>query len=199
MLTLLAIVTLLLSPARPIADATVSAPDTATYRIDVGHSDVTFRIRHMITRVTGTFNEWSGTIRVDPADWSTGFVDVTIQAASIDTRHATRDRDLRSANFFDVERFPTITFRSRSVTAKDSALTIAGDLTMHGVTRPVVLHGEFIGAMGTGAGKERLGFSASTIINRTDFGVTWNRALEGGGALLGDDVEVTITLQAVRM
>ena len=174
-----------------------SAPPTV-YRIDTGHSDVTFRIRHFMSRVSGTFNQWEGTITADPADWTTGTVEVTIQAASIDTRHERRDNDLRSDNFFDVATHPTITFRSTSVTVDGARLTIAGDLTMRGVTKPVVLEGEFLGRMGEGTARERIGFAARTRIDRTAFGVTWNRAVEGGGVMLGDEVDIEIAVEAVK-
>lgn len=180
------------------AAAPVPSAPPAVYRIDTGHSDVTFRIRHFMSRVSGTFNQWEGTITADPADWTTGTVEVTIQAASIDTRHERRDNDLRSGNFFDVATHPTITFRSTSVTVDGSRLTIAGDLTMRGVTKPVVLEGEFLGRMGEGTARERIGFAARTRIDRTDFGVTWNRAVEGGGVMLGDDVDIEIAVEAVK-
>lgn len=144
-----------------LATLTGAPADTVTYRIDTGHSDVSFRIRHMMSRTTGTFNEWAGTITTDPVDWSTASVDVTIQAVSIDTRHARRDADIRSDNFFDVETWPTIRFKSRKVEANGAALAITGD--------------------------------------RLDYGVKWNRALEGGGALLGDEVEITINIEGIRM
>lgn len=180
------------------AAAPVPSAPPAVYRIDTGHSDVTFRIRHFMSRVSGTFNQWEGTITADPADWTTGSVEVTIQAASIDTRHERRDNDLRSDNFFDVATHPTITFRSTSVTVDGSRLTIAGDLTMRGITKPVVLEGEFLGRMGEGTARERIGFAARTRIDRTDFGVTWNRAVEGGGVMLGDDVDIEIAVEAVK-
>lgn len=187
------------APTAPPGPRAIGLPaDTAAYRIDVGHSDITFRIRHMVSRVTGTFNEWAGTITTDSAGWDRAAVDVTIQAASVDTRHERRDNDLRSANFFDATRHPTITFRSRAVEARGRQLTITGDLAIRGVTRVVVLEGEYLGSTGGGP-RERLGFSATAMINRVDFGVAWNRALEGGGMLLGDDVEITINIEAVRM
>ena len=175
------------------------ADTVAAYRIDVGHSDISFRIRHLMSRTRGTFNEWAGTITADPADWSSGKVEVTIQAASIDTRHERRDADLRSDNFLDVETFPTITFRSTRVEVTGTTLAITGDLTIRDVTRPVVLQGEFLGATGKGTPRERIGFEATTTINRLDYGVKWNRALEGGGVLLGDDLEISIGIEAVRM
>ena len=173
--------------------------DTATYRIDVGHSELTFRIRHLMSRANGTFREWAGTITADPANWSTGSVDVTIQAASIDTRHERRDTDLRSENFFDVANHPTITFKSTKVEVAGSQITVTGDLTMKGITRPIVLTGEFLGRMGAGTQRERVGFSATGKLNRTDYGIVWNRAVEGGGVLLGDEVEITLAIEATRM
>ena len=183
-----------------IAEATLPVrADTATYRIDVGHSELTFRIRHLMSRANGTFREWAGTITADPANWSTGSVDVTIQAASIDTRHERRDTDLRSENFFDVANHPTITFKSTKVEVAGSQITVTGDLTMKGITRPIVLTGEFLGRMGAGTQRERVGFSATGKLNRTDYGIVWNRAVEGGGVLLGDEVEITLAIEATRM
>ena len=188
-----------LGPLAAPASARPSADTVATYRIDVGHSDISFRIRHMMSRTRGTFNEWAGTITADPADWTTGSVDVTIQAASIDTRHERRDADLRSDNFFDVETYPAITFKSTKVDVSGTTLSITGDLTIRDVTRSVVLQGEFLGVTGKGTPRERIGFEASTTINRLDYGVKWNRAIEGGGVLLGDEVEISIGIEAVRM
>ena len=179
-------------PVGPVAD-------TATYRIDVGHSELTFRIRHMMSRVNGTFREWSGEITADPADWSTGSVSVTIQSATIDTRHERRDQDLRSDNFFDATNHPTITFRSTRVEVRGNEIVVTGDLTMRGITKPLVLTGEFLGRQGAGTARERIGFSASGKLDRTAYGIVWNRAVEGGGVLLGDEVEVSIAVEAVRM
>ena len=201
MLSYLTLVALAL-PAPASAGPTVAAhtpADTATYRIDVGHSELTFRIRHLMSRANGTFREWSGTITADPADWSTGSVDVTIQAASIDTRHERRDNDLKSDNFFDVANHPTITFKSTKVEVNGSEIVVTGDLTMKGVTKPLVLTGEFLGRMGAGTQRERVGFSATGKLRRTDYGIVWNRAVEGGGVLLGDEVEVTRAIEAIGM
>lgn len=204
MLSFLTILTLVLPHAAPpappaFAPAVAPAADTATYRIDVGHSELTFRIRHMMSRVNGTFREWSGEITADPADWSTGSVSVTIQSATIDTRHERRDQDLRSDNFFDATNHPTITFRSTKVEVQGNQIVVTGDLTMRGITRPLVLTGEFLGRQGAGTARERIGFSASGKLDRTAYGIVWNRAVEGGGVLLGDDVEVNIAVEAVRM
>ena len=176
------------------------ASDTtpAVWQIDAGHSDISFRIRHFMSRVRGTFNQWEGTITGDSTDWADASVSVTIQSASIDTGHERRDGDLRSDNFFDAANHPTITFKSTSVERRGSDLVITGDLTIKGVTRPVVLQGQFLGSASSTQGRARIGFEASTRIDRTAFGVTWNRALEGGGVMLGDEVEIELAIEAVR-
>lgn len=204
MLSFLTILALVLPDPAPLTTPGLAlsfapAADTATYRIDVGHSELTFRIRHMMSRVNGTFREWSGDITADPADWSTGSVNVTIQSATIDTRHERRDQDLRSDNFFDAANHPTITFRSTKVEVRGNQIIVTGDLTMRGITKPLVLTGEFLGRQGAGTARERIGFSASGKLDRTAYGIVWNRAVEGGGVLLGDDVEVSIAVEAVRM
>ena len=181
-------------PRHAPVSAVVAASDTMKWRIDVSHSELTFRIRHLVSRVNGTFREWSGTITGDPADWSKdGAVEVTIQTASIDTRSERRDTHLRSPDFFDAANHPTITFRSRSVRAAGAQLIIEGDLTMRGVTKPVTLTGEVVTVAG-----ERAGFSAQTKINRLDFGVSYNRGVEGGGVLLGDEVTIDLVIAAIR-
>ena len=181
-------------PPHAALSAGVAASDTMKWRIDVSHSELTFRIRHLVSRVNGTFREWSGTITGDPADWSKdGAVEVTIQTASIDTRSERRDTHLRSPDFFDAANHPTITFTSRSVRTEGAQLIIEGDLTMRGVTKPVTLTGEVIEVAGG-----RAGFSAQTKINRLDFGVSYNRGVEGGGVLLGDEVTIDLVIAAVR-
>jgi polyisoprenoid-binding protein YceI len=174
-----------------------AAPATGAraWRIDASHSDISFQIRHLMSRVRGTFDRWTGSITADPANWTGGAVDVTIETASIDTRQERRDADLRSPNFFAADSFPTITFKSRRVDVKGDSLHIQGDLTMRGVTKPVTLDGQFLGIQGQ-PGRRKIGFTAHTRVNRLDYGVRWNRALEGGGALLGDDVDIDIALEA---
>ncbi len=172
--------------------------DSVSWKIDVTHSELTFRVRHLVSRVPGTFKEWSGTITADPANWNAGAVTVTIQAASVDTKNDRRDTHLRSPDFFDAATYPTLTFRSTSVTVKDGQVTLAGDLTIRDVTKPVTLTGEFLGLTGEGPGKQRAGFHVGTTINRLDYGLKWNRAVEGGGLLLGDDVQIDIFIEAVR-
>lgn len=188
-----------LAVALPLAPVPVPAPVApGTYTIDVAHSELTFRVRHIVSRAYGTFNDWSGTITADPANWGAGAASIDIKTASINTRNERRDTHLRSADFFDVEKFPLITFRSTGVEVKGTAITLKGDLTMKDVTRPVVLTGEYLGASGAEGPKQRLGFHVSTKIDRLDYGLTWNRAAEGGGLVLGDEVEIEITVAAVR-
>ncbi len=181
----------LLAPPAPVDSA------ASTWKIDVTHSELVFRIRHLVSRVNGTFTTWGGTITADPASWNSGTASIEIQTASIDTRQEKRDAHLRSEDFFDATNYPTITFRNTSVDVKGTALTLRGDLTIRGVTRPVVLTGEYLGMTGV-PGKERIGFTASTKINRLDYGVKYNRTVEGGGVLLGDEVEIEITVAAVK-
>ena len=189
------------SPAQPTLSggsaADSVAPALRTWRIDANHSDVSFRVRHLVTRVSGTFDRWNAVLQADPSDWSTGSVAVTIETASINTRHERRDTHLRSDDFFDAERHPTITFRSRRVAPEGDRLRIEGDLTIRGVSRPVVLDGEIVALTTAPDGSYRAGFSATTRINRHDFGVSWNRAAEGGGLVLADDVDIEINLAAV--
>lgn len=195
-MTLLAPALLLGGPAQAQAPAGGSAPPM--WKIDTSHSELTFRIRHLISRVSGTFGEWGGTIVADPAKLGEGRVDVSIATASIDTNQQRRDNHLRSADFFDAEAHPAITFRSRSVQLEGDRMRIHGDLTMRGITKPVMLEGSFLGVTRDGSGKERMGFEATTTIDRQDFGIRWNNLVEGGGAVLGDDVTIAITVAAVR-
>ena len=176
---------------------TAPAAGVETFTLDKAHSDASFRIRHMMSSVTGSFNDFDATINLDRANPARSTVDFTIQTASIDTRQENRDKHLRSADFFDVEKFPTITFRSKKIAAagKDR-YNVTGDLTMHGVTKevtlPVTLNGFATDKRGT-----HVGFSVDTTLNRKDFGILWNRNLDEGGVLLGDDVNVSINIEAI--
>lgn len=177
--------------AQPVAFSNVWA-------IDKSHSEMTFSIRHIVSRVRGTFREWEGSITMpDPANWEQGSsVDVTIRTASIFTDNERRDAHLRTSDFFLADSFPTITFRSTKIERTGNKARIHGNLTMRGVTKPVVLEGEFLGAQG--AQSQRIGFEASTTVNRLDYGVAWNRAVEGGGVTLGDEVTIDLSIAAVR-
>lgn len=172
----------------------------ATYTIDVDHSAVTFKIRHLVSKVQGAFNQFEGTFDYEPGKPELWKADAAIQAASIDTNVAARDKHLRSADFFDVEKYPTITFKSTKVEdVTESSAKLHGVLTMHGVEQPVVMDLDILGEGKDPWGSIRTGFSATTKVNRKDFGITWNKVLEAGGGLLGDEVEITIEVEAQPM
>lgn len=171
------------------------------WQIDPAHTEVEFAVKHMmISTVKGRFGEVSGTITLDEADLSGSSVEVEIDVASIDTRQADRDAHLRSADFFDVENHPKLTFRSRRVEATEGGgFRIVGDLTIRGETREVVLEGAEEGRGKDPWGNEKAGFSARTSIDRRDFGLTWNSALETGGVLVGNEVKITLDVQAAKV
>ena len=169
------------------------------WAIDGSHSSVAFTIRHMMSKVRGEMKVKEGWIETAGDDLGKARVEVVLDANSINTGVETRDNHLRSADGnFDVANYPTITFKSKRVEGKDrSTFKVVGDLTIHGVTREVLLNAGFTGEGTDPWGKRRVGFSAETKLNRKDFNLTWNQALEAGGFLLGDDVKVEIDLEAV--
>jgi polyisoprenoid-binding protein YceI len=172
---------------------------TTTWNIDPVHTTAEFKVRHMmITNVKGHFKPVTGVITIDEADITRSSVEASIDAASIDTREADRDTHLRSAEFLDVEKFPKLTFTSTRVTRTGQAeLEVEGDLTIHGVTRSVTFDASLLGTAKDPWGNERIAFEAETTINRKDFGLTWNAALETGGFLVGDEVAIAVSVQAV--
>jgi polyisoprenoid-binding protein YceI len=182
-----------------IAPAPLARPVTApaVWTIDNTHSGVGFQIRHFVSKVRGKFKDVKGTITADESAWQNAVVDVEISTASISTDNDRRDAHLRSPDFFAADSFPTIRFRSTRVERNGDNAKIYGDLTMRGVTKPVVLEGTLTGVMKSAQG-DRVGFEASTTVNRLDYGVKWNRAAEAGGAMLGDEVKIEINIEAVR-
>lgn len=177
---------------------TACAQNTETYKIDPVHSSVGFKIRHFFSKVAGRFSEFEGTIAVNNEDLTSSSVEATIQAASIDTNNEKRDNHLRSADFFDTEKYPTITFKSTAwKQVEKDTYDVTGDLTMHGVTKPTTLRVKFLGA-GPGAKGQTSGWEATTTIDRSAFGIAWNKAAEGGGAILGNDVEIQLYIEAIR-
>ena len=165
--------------------------------IDRSHSEVAFQVRHLLSKVRGRFNDFSGLIEFDQEHPERSRVDVTIQATSIDTAEPDRDKHLRSADFFDVEKYPALAFVSTSVTPRGgNTYDVAGNLTIHGVTRQVVLIASFLGTATDPWGNARSGFEAELTLNRKEFGLTWNAALETGGFLVGDEVKVSLSIQA---
>ena len=172
---------------------------TTTWNIDASHSTVGFAIRHMVfSKVRGRFSTYTGALHLDD-DLARSSVEVAIDAASIDTGTAQRDTHLRSPDFFDVEKFPQLRFRSTKVEdAGDGRLRVTGELTIRDVTREVILEAESGGRGKDPWGNERIGFVAKTSIDRKDFGLKWNQLLEAGGVLVGDRVDIELDVQAVQ-
>ena len=189
-IVLSALLTALLLPSAVFADA-------ATWQVDPAHSHVAFEIRHFFTQVPGHFDAFTGTIHHDPENPERSKVEFTVRAESINTRNDRRDQHLRSADFFHVEKFPTLSFTSTRVEGSGNELQVTGDLVIHGVTREVTIPVEFLGSMSTPMGP-RAGFATEFAIDRKDFGITWNRALDQGGAILGDEVSIDIDVEATQ-
>ena len=178
----------------------ITAAPATTWSIDPAHSNVEFSVRHlMISTVKGRFAQVAGTVVLDEANPAASTVDITVDVASIDTRESQRDAHLRSADFFDADKFPTITFRSSGLqNVTGDGFTLAGDLTIHGTTRPVTLDVVSHGRGKDPWGGERAGYSAITKIKRSDYGLTWNQLLETGGLAVSDDVKITLDVQLVK-
>ena len=169
---------------------------TETYLFDKSHSKVGFQIRHWLTKVEGRFTEYGGKILIDRDKPANSSVEMTIQASSIDTGQERRDNHLRSADFFEVEKYPTITFKSSKVAPKEKDLyEVTGDLTMHGVTKTIVAPVRHTGFLNLGK-QEKAGFEITFPINRKDYGIVWNRTADQGGVMLGDDVEISVLVEA---
>ncbi len=170
-----------------------------TYTIDNAHSDISFSVRHMMfAKVRGHFTKWTATLAFDEANASASSVEVTIDAASIDTREPQRDGHLKSADFLDTEKYPKITFKSRKVEPSGARkYKVTGDLGIRGVTHEAVLDVEETGKGKDPWGNQRVAFLAKGSINRQDYGLKWNQALEAGGVLVGEKVEIEIDVQAI--
>jgi polyisoprenoid-binding protein YceI len=168
-----------------------------TFAIDKTHSEATFQVRHLVTKVRGRFTDLGGSIAFDEASPGNSTVTFTIQAASIDTGTPDRDAHLRSQDFFHVEQYPVITFASTAIAARGGdRYDVTGDLTMRGVTKRITLPVTFLGKAKDPWGNEKAGFETETTINRKDYGLTWNAALETGGFLVGDEVKISVSIQA---
>ncbi|MGE0454751.1 MAG: YceI family protein [Vicinamibacteria bacterium] len=189
----------LLAGALGLALATAPAQaEPVKLEIDAQHSTVGFKVRHLFTKVAGQFRRFEGTIAFDPASLAASSVSVTIQADSVDTNVEARDKDLVSKRFFDVAKFPTLTFVSTGISDVAAGKgKIRGTLTMHGVSREVVLDAQFLGSGKDPWGNQRYGFQAQVTINRKDFGMAWNEVVEAGGVLVGDEVEISLDVEAV--
>jgi len=176
------------------AGAVNAAPES--YKIDPVHSTIGFKIRHLAGKVTGRFGEVSGKIQIDTEHPETSSVEASIQVGSIDTANTKRDGHLKSADFFNAAEFPLMTFKSKKVTLIDKETAdVAGELTIHGVTKEVVLHVQFLGRAQGPDGTPQTGWEATTKINRTDFGLKWNKLVEGV-AMVGDEVEIDLQIES---
>ncbi|GMA58385.1 polyisoprenoid-binding protein YceI [Alicyclobacillus sacchari] len=172
----------------------------STWNVDTSHSHVGFSVKHMMfTTVRGSFKQFSATVVADPEDLTNAEIDFSIETASVNTGDENRDNHLRSGDFFDVENHPQITFHATSTTkTSGNAYDMTGDLTIRGVTKPVTFHVTYEGTGKNPWGAEVAGFSATTTINRKDFGLTWNAALETGGVLVSDQVKIELDIQASK-
>ncbi len=177
-----------------------AADGAGQYKIDPAHSQATFKVKHLgISWVTGRFDKLQGSFEYNPENLSESKVEAAIEAGSVDTDVQQRDDHLRSPDFFDVATYPEIKFVSKEVRSGEGGkFQIAGDLTIHGVTRPVTLDTELGGTVKDPWGNTRAAFSGSTTINRKDFGLTWNKALEAGGLLVGEEVYIQISVEGVQ-
>jgi len=196
---LLAFVVAGFSAPSPVDDAP-AAPDIVTWNLDGAHSEVTFSVTHLtISTVTGKFHDFAADIQMDPNDISTLQTSATVQVASVDTENERRDDHLRSADFFDAETHPEMRFASTGVSDVNSTqFTLNGDLTIKGTTRPVSFDAEMRGPVVGPQGNPRAAFTATTTISRQDFGLTWNRLTEAGGVIVGDEVTITLNVQAIQ-
>ena len=180
-----------------VAAAPLFAADT--YTIDKNHSDVSFQIRHFASKVRGRFTDFEGNIQADPSKPETSSVAFTIKTASIDTGTADRDNHLRTADFFDAAKFPELTFKSTKITpAGKDKFDVTGKLTIRGVTKEVMIPVVYLGSAKDPGGNERASFELAIKLNRKDYGINWNKALDQGGFMLSDDVDVTIALETVK-
>jgi polyisoprenoid-binding protein YceI len=171
----------------------------ATYNIDPVHSQIHFTVAHLVMfKVKGAFDQYQGVIEAEPGSGTLGSVRATIRTASIDTREKKRDDHLRSADFFDAANHPEMTFVSKRVEGNGGEITVIGDLTIRGTTREVALKGKHLGEIKDAYGMTRAGFEAAGKINRQDFGLAWNKALEAGGMVVGDEVVIGLEIQAVK-
>jgi polyisoprenoid-binding protein YceI len=183
-----------------MAAAAASPALADTWVVDTAHSEASFQVQHlMVSKVRGRFNDFDGTIQANAANPAASSVEFRIKTASVDTDHADRDKHLRSADFFDVLKHPEITFKSTKVAPRgDNRFDVTGVLTIRGVAKEVVLPVTYVGAVKDPWGNEKAGFETALTLSRKDYGLVWNKALEAGGVVVGDEVRVTINLETLK-
>jgi polyisoprenoid-binding protein YceI len=180
-----------------LALAVPAAADT--YVIDKGHSEAAFQVRHMVTKVRGRFEDFGGTIQIDPKSPETSKVELTVKTASVASGNESRDKHLRSADFFDVEKYPVMTFTSTKVKKlADDRYEVTGVLDLRGVKKELVVPVSFLGIVKTPWGGEVAGFEVNLTLHRKDFGMVWNKALDNGGVLVGDEAQITVNIEAKK-
>jgi polyisoprenoid-binding protein YceI len=185
--------------AQAVTHPAIVAPQPASkWVVDLVHSQIDFRVRHILGRVRGTFTRWYAVLLSTDPNLPQGTVQVSAETASLSTGNSYRDADLRSGRFFAVDSFPRLTFDGTGIVATDSTVNLHGILTIKGISRPVTLTGQYRGVATDGEGHDRIAFDASTTVDRRDFGLTYNE-LVGGRQLIGDDVEITIAIEALRV
>ncbi|HKC25449.1 MAG TPA: YceI family protein [Thermoanaerobaculia bacterium] len=189
-----------LSPALLALALALTLPAAAdTYVVDKGHSEAAFQVRHMVTKVRGRFLDFGGTIQVDPKNAEASSVELTFKTASVSSDNEGRDKDLRSPNFFDVEKYPTMTFKSSKIKKLgEDRYEVTGILDLRGVKKEIVVPVNFLGFVKTPWGGQVAGFEATVTLNRKDFGMVWNKALDNGGVLVGDDALITVNIEAKK-
>jgi polyisoprenoid-binding protein YceI len=176
----------------------VATQTARAYAIDKAHSEVTFQVRHLLTKVRGRFSDFAGAVRFDEKRPENSSVSLTVDTVTVDPNNSDRDQHLRSDDFFAVDRYPTITFNSsRIVKTNEDSFDVSGTLTIRGVAREITLPVTYLGPASDPWGNARAGFETEITLNRKDFGLAWNAALETGGFLLGDDVRISLSIQAI--
>lgn len=173
--------------------------EMARYDVDLDHSIIEFQVKHMvISKTTGRFMDYSGFVEMDPEAGQFKTIEATIKAASLNTHHEKRDTHLRSPDFFDVEKYPSITFKLKQVKKTGDEYTAVGDLTMRGITKEITLVGAFNGVTKDPWGNTRAGFTGKGKLNRKDFGMNWNKTLDSGGLIVGDDVDIRLEVEVIK-
>ncbi len=169
-----------------------------TFQVDTYHTQIHFTVKHLVVfKVRGNFNDFTGSLEADPKTKTLTAAEATIQAASIDTRIDKRDTHLRSVDFFDAAKYPTINFKSKKITGHGDNITMVGDITIKGITKQIVLKGSFLGTAYGPQGKLRAGFEATGRLNRKDFGLNWNKVTETGGLVVGDEIQIGLEIESV--
>jgi polyisoprenoid-binding protein YceI len=178
--------------------ATPARAEVHTYQIDADHTDVGFTVRHMFTKLHGRFDTVSGAFQLDPTTGKVSAAKGVVETKSVDTHHEKRDGHLRSPDFFDADKYPTLTFTGKVFKPVKDGTEITGDLTMRGVTKTVTFKTQFLGAAADPFGNTRASISATTRVNRKDFGIDFNKVLDNGGLLIGDDVDIDLEIEGIQ-